>query len=63
MASCSFSQFRFDIEVAAILTRLQHADAPAAVQRFRERHEALQSARREATGQREPAPAIDSPIR
>jgi hypothetical protein len=52
---------RFGIEVAALLARMGHADAPAAVQSFRDRHAALLAARREAAGQG--APAADSPIR
>ncbi|WP_448188459.1 hypothetical protein [Azospirillum sp. sgz301742] len=54
-------ELRFDIEVAALLARMEHADAPAAVERFRERHQALLSAQREATGQREPAALAGPP--
>ncbi|PWC52977.1 hypothetical protein [Azospirillum sp. TSO22-1] len=50
-------ELRFDIEVAAVLGRMRHAEAADALQSFRTRHEALQAARRAAA---KPPPADNS---
>ncbi|WP_431856947.1 hypothetical protein [Azospirillum sp.] len=52
-------ELRFDIEVAAVLGVMRHAEAADALQSFRARHEALQAARRAAA----PPPAGNSLIR